>query len=292
MMDKSPSKIQQTLNNMVLVCGQYKEVLKMMYSFGLVCSLKCNGKILREDKDLISLPFCSEYSILLKNLESRKAKVNITIDGQDVLDGNSLVLNPNSEIELEGFMKGNKGKNKFKFIQKTKEISDYRGDRIDDGIIRVEYWFEKFIEKRQIINEVWTQYPTYFPYNRYTSSSGGMGGSCYGEVGSCGGGGTASSSSNNIGGSVSCYNASVSVPLQDEGITVKGSEINQQFTTTWVSNLEEQSKVIILRLQGYSKNGTFIQEPVTVNKKITCGICGKKSRSNIKYCSSCGSYLE
>ena len=36
----------------------------------------------------------------------------------------------------KGFMEGMVARNKFRFIEKTKQISDYRGDRVDDGIIR------------------------------------------------------------------------------------------------------------------------------------------------------------
>ena len=86
----------------------------MVFRNNFVAVVKVNGKILRENKDIISLPFNSEYSILLKNLETKKALVKITVDGKDVLDGNSLVLNPNSEMELEGFMKGMIARNKFK----------------------------------------------------------------------------------------------------------------------------------------------------------------------------------
>ena len=40
----------------------------MMYHKKLVASIRTNGKILREFKDTVYLPFGSEYSILLKNL--------------------------------------------------------------------------------------------------------------------------------------------------------------------------------------------------------------------------------
>ena len=39
---------------------------KMMYANKLVASLKANGKILREFKDNVYIPFGSEYSFLLK----------------------------------------------------------------------------------------------------------------------------------------------------------------------------------------------------------------------------------
>ena len=63
----------------------------MVYQDKFVVSVKVNGKVLREhDKDHVYLPFGSEYSILLKNLESRKALVTINIDGKNAL-GLSLI---------------------------------------------------------------------------------------------------------------------------------------------------------------------------------------------------------
>ncbi len=227
----------------------------MMYNSGLVAVIKSNGKILREDKDICFLPFNSEYSLLIKNLETRTALIKISIDGQDVLDGTSLVLLPNTQINLEGFLKGNQATNKFKFINKTKEISDYRGDRIDDGIIRIEYWFEKY-------------QPSYIYINtNYVNDS-----------------------SNTIRYSTNSNNASTY--YNNSGITVKGSILNQNFNYTSVGVLEEESRVIILRLVGFKEAGKFIKKPLTIQTKKICITCGKKSRSHLRFCSNCGTFLE
>jgi hypothetical protein len=82
-------------------------------------------------------------------------------------------------------------------------------------------------------------------------------------------------------------------PVQEDGITVKGSEINQQFNYGWVGQLEDHSRVIILKLVGVNNiSGKFIEKPITVQTKKTCQICGKKSRSHLKFCSGCGAFLE
>ena len=114
-----------------------------MYQNKFVAVVKFEGKILREKGDIVTLPFGSEYTLLLKNLNSKKAQVNITIDGSDILDGKKLLLDPDSDMELEGFLKGKKAYKKFKFIDKNPQISEYRGDKIDDGIIRIEFTYEK-----------------------------------------------------------------------------------------------------------------------------------------------------
>lgn len=303
-----------------------------MYNAGLVCVVKANGKILRENKDEVLLPFDSEYSILIKNLETKKALVKITVDNQDVLDGNSIIINPNSEMELEGFMKGIIAKNRFKFIKKTKQISDFRGDKIDDGIIRIEYWFEQQteeIKKKEIIvehhhyncNNNCLSCNCLNCYNRkfYWYNGGGTYniGSSYGTITSFGSGGvskqtndsvfTQMSNSNNIsktGETLSYYSGNINSYLNneshnvrtemwtDDGITVKGSQVNQQFNYGLIGELEKNSRVIILKLIGISESGNTITKPVTVKSKKTCNICGKKSKSNIKFCSNCGTFLE
>lgn len=95
----------------------------MVYSKKFVVVIKCNGKILREvnNENEVILPFGAEYSILLKNLDNRRAVAEISIDGNDVLDGRRLVINANEETELKGVMINSVVKNAFKFIQKTKK---------------------------------------------------------------------------------------------------------------------------------------------------------------------------
>ena len=63
----------------------------MMYQSKLVASLKANGKILREFKDTVYIPFGSEYSFLIKNLHTQRAVVNIFIDGEEVVEGGLVV---------------------------------------------------------------------------------------------------------------------------------------------------------------------------------------------------------
>lgn len=240
-----------------------------MYNSGIVAVIKSNGRILREDKDLVYLPFNSEYSILLKNLETRKSLIKITIDGQDVLDNNSLILNPNTETELKGFMKGTQVRNKFKFIKKSKEISDYRGDRIDDGIVRIEYWFEQFKIYSQ--PNIWNNSNTYYyypgsytPYQTYTCNC-----------------------------SINNNSSITNTPVPEEGITVKGSSINQNYNYSDIGILEEPSKVIILKIIGFKEEiKKIIEKPLTIQSKKICSICGKKSKSYLKFCSNCGTFLD
>ena len=117
------------------------------------------------------MPFGSEFTVLVKNLNSRRAKFTLHIDGTDVLDGQEIIVNGNSEVEMKRFIRNgnmNEG-NAFKFIERTQQIEDGpRGIKVDDGVIRVEYWFEK--EKPEVKTTIhrhehwWDTH--YYPYRR------------------------------------------------------------------------------------------------------------------------------
>ena len=122
-----------------------------MYSNKLVASLKANGKILREFKEMVYVPFGSEYSLLLKNLNTVRAVVNVFIDGEDQCPG-GLVLNAGQEIDLERSIKNNNLNegNRFKFIERTGAVeAGPRGIKLEDGIIRIEFQFEKYVAPAQ-----------------------------------------------------------------------------------------------------------------------------------------------
>jgi len=268
-----------------------------MYNSKLVVSLKTkDGKIIREHGEIVNLPFGMEYSLMIKNLEARKAKVKIEIDGTDVLDGNSILVNPNQTLELEGFMKGNKAVNSFKFIEKTEEISEFRGDRIDDGIIKVEFVFEKMKPITQPIT--YTNYPSYTWYSGAyglrgmdigsSGSSGGCGGNVTKSLSATAGDWVAMENSCTV--SASC--CSVDSYGSTDGITVKGQEVLQDFKYGYIGELEEQSHVICLKLQGYKDNNEKVEQIITVKDKLQCKTCGKFCKSNAKFCDRCGTYLE
>lgn len=275
----------------------------MVYKERLVVVVKCNGKILRERDDVVTLPFGAEYSLLFKNLESRRAVLDIFIDGKNVFGGHQLVINPNSEKEIERFLDDgnlNSGR-KFKFIQKTQEIIDHRGDKVDDGMIRIEYKYEaQKPEVKEIIHAHRHTYcydyncpichPKYYfnPDIRFTTSDA--------KVWSVGDERSFTTSTHNCSISTNTVNfvSNQSIPdniNQDEGITVKGSESQQQFHYTTTGKLEQNSNVIILRLRGTTSMGEIISEPITVKTKIECPTCGRKNDSAGKYCSNCGTAL-
>ena len=265
----------------------------MTYKDRFVAEIKSDGKILRVKDDTVYLPFGSEYSLLLKNLNARRASVDVEVDGQDVLNNMSLILEPNSTTELMGFLRGMTATNSFRFIQKTKQIQEHRGDRIEDGLVRVEFAFEKPVKEPWIANTIKEVHHYHdkspFEFTYY----GGQSDWSYNSNES-----TADKRSALRGissDSVQSYNCTVenvgAVPQKDEGITVKGSEINQSFIYGSMGELEE-SQVIIIKLRGLTSHGVSVSQPLTVQDKLSCKICGTKSKSSAKYCHNCGAYLE
>ncbi len=270
----------------------------MTYKDQFVAEVKVNGKILRVKDESVYLPFGSEYSILLKNLNSRRASITISIDSEDVLDGQSLILEANSSTEVEGFLRGNVAKNRFKFIHKTEKIQEHRGDKADDGMIRIEFAYEKVIPKpeiRKVIEEVHhnhyyhnsVKFDYYCPNTDWTVQ--------HFSTLYNGGPRDISSDETMCGSTVTMDSLGVqlySAPLDEEGITVKGSEITQQYQYSSIGELE-QSEVIVIRLKGISpQTQTRVHHAVTVKTKLECSSCGTKSKSLFKFCPECGTYLE
>lgn len=236
------------------------------------------GKIMRESRNelgenVVKLPFGSEYAVRLKNLNTVKAVVDVEIDGSRAAQG--LIINPGTSFELKGFLEGLRVRNRFRFIEKTKEISNYRGDRIDDGIIRISYRFEQpqpvyYIEPLPMKSLVPPWHPTrsFGPDLQYTYTS-----------------------SNTYGGGTqnSCFVSQVQETA--EGITVKGSETRQDFIYGYTNPLEEHAHVINIKLVGYSDSGIAIKKPITTKTKYRCKTCGRKWPSRYKFCPNCTTYL-
>lgn len=279
-----------------------------MYNNKFVVCIKASGKVLRETKDLVHLPYGSEFTVLVKNLNSRRAKFKLHIDGTDVLDGTEIIVNANSEVEMKRFIRNgnmNEG-NAYKFIERIQAIEDGpRGIKADDGIIRVEFWYEK--APPQVIDTIYRSRPDYwwdthyYPYKTYSSAidekmksvkptSSGIFRSAIGDLQN-------STLSTTSGESVS-YNATSatasSLPQigNDVGITVPGSKVEQKFDTVYGFNSETQSHVIILRLVGKTSNDVEITKAVTVKTRQKCVTCGHVNKANAKFCSACGTALE
>ncbi len=301
----------------------------MMYSNKLVASLKANGKVLREFKDTVYIPFGSEYSFLLKNLHTTRAVVNIFIDGDNVVEG-GLVLDPGREVDLERYIKnGNLTEgNRFKFIERTTAIENGpRGVKLEDGLIRIEFQYEQprpVINVNQIFGGQFPHYPpgvrglsSEYPgvtdkYSKnvnagWISASGAtysqvnVNGALRGVDYSANGAAMQASASAAIDKVVpqatELHDGTatmdwVSAPQNDVGITVPGSKSTQKFQHVTMGLMETEKHSMVIKLLGETPDNKPVVKAVTVKAKPKCVTCGKLNKAHAKFCSECGTALE
>ena len=273
-----------------------------MYGNKLAAAIKVNGKVLREFKDTVYIPFGSEYSILVKNLEGRRAVVNVYIDGDNAVP-NGLVLGPNQEVELERKIVNNNLRegNRFKFIERTENIENSpRGIKLEDGLIRIEHQFEL---PRPIVNiPTWTtttttwdtSFPTYKTYNvngalRGADFSNGEQVRAMASTAT-----TATLNSMGISASSEVHDgmATMDSYVSDVGITVPGSKSTQTFQTAYIGALESAKHTMVIKLVGDLGDNKPVVKPVTVKHKPKCVTCGKQNKAHAKFCQECGTALE
>jgi len=266
-----------------------------MYKNNFAAAIKVDGKILREFGDTVYLPFGSEYQIRLKNLNSRRVKVKVQIDGETVT-GNDLVMNAYETFDLERFIRnGNLTEgNRFKFIERTSKIEQHRGIEVEDGIISIHFEFEmpnwgiqtnpnvvyrgasdRYTSRR--VNLGNTQYETPTGWYSNTSASINALSDTYGVINTSG----------------EIHDGYAVFDLNDTGITVEGSKSDQTFgTTTWNGSLGTLGEVINIKLLGETEQNKAVREAVTVKTKLKCKTCGTMNPATSKFCSECGTSLQ
>ena len=303
----------------------------MMYGNKLAAAIKVNGKVLREFKDTAYIPFGSEYTILIKNLNTVRALVNIYIDGENIVPG-GLVLNAGQELDLERSVKNgnlNSG-NKFKFIERTGAVEEHRGVKLEDGLIRIEHQFEI---PRPVINiaPTWNTYSNtagdhFYPQGSPTTSASeypgvvdkysnskttgwiqasgatfsqvNVGGVLRGVDYSRNGEAmqaSAQAAINQVAPNKAEYHdgtATMDCFMNDVGITVPGSRSDQKFQTTYMGALDPQVHNMVIRLLGETPDNKPVEKPVTVKSKQKCDTCGHLNRATANFCTKCGTSLK
>lgn len=272
----------------------------MMYSNRAAVAVKVNGKVLREFKDTVYIPFGAEYSLLIKNLNTKRAIFNIFIDGDNIVP-NGLVLNAGQEIDLERAIRNNNltEGNKFKFIERTGDIEEHRGIKLEDGLIRVEYQFERELPK-PVYREpnyglnpgpYWEHTPLMRSYNSVSADASYQvpKGTTTSIQASAAVGNMMVGSAMNVSASVQSLST---VVQNDAGITVPGSKSEQKFKTVSNFALDPEKHSMIIRLLGETEDNKPVVAPVTVKHKPRCVTCGTTNKATAKFCSKCGTALE
>jgi len=227
----------------------------MMYGKKFVTAIKVGGKVLREFDEKVYLPFAAEYAILLKNLHpNKRAVAKIFIDGKNV-SGGGYVISPNSESTIERFVDI---ANNFKFIEKTSKVAQFRGNNAEDGIVRVEFQFERYSYHAP-------QEPVYRGMTKGVSR-----GFSDGDI-------------------------TKSFSMNSSGITAQGGYSSQSFTTVSAFDLENEKYNMVFMLQGQTKDNECIwnpvSAPVTVKSTNQCNVCGTHNDVMSKFCKECGAGL-
>ena len=278
-----------------------------MFKNDFVVAVKVDGKILREFENTVALPFGSEYTILLKNLSTKKAKVIVNIDGQSISGDSEIVVNPKQDVELKRFIKDMDKGNAFKFIEKTQDIENYRGNKAEDGLITIYYEFE--VEQKittypyypkPYYNDPWVS-PTKWPRPHYDTIPRNVGDPPYdcepldtriwysSSTGTTLSANNLTTSSTNVN-----YGGNVlrSAVQNKDGITAPGSLVEQKFQTVASIITDGVQHTMTLKLVGKTKEDEPIKQAVSVKQLVRCCMCGKRVRHTDKFCSNCGASVQ
>jgi hypothetical protein len=256
----------------------------MSYSNNFVVCVLVDGKVLEERADgVVPIPFGSEYTIRLRNKNSRKAVAKVFIDNEDKTNGGSVVVNANDYVDLERSTLDSDNQ-KFKFVKSDSPQAADAGkspDKDFNGVIRIEWKLE--VEQPKVQKE-YVPYPVPWPqpiwprrpYPWHLPERYGIVKERYGII-------DTSSSPMSF-----CSNRTRSLKSSDlsEGCTVQGSQSTQTFRNVHIK-LESTTTVMQLVLRGYN-----IERPAEVLAEGKyCTECGAKAAKRAKFCANCGKVL-
>ncbi len=296
-----------------------------MYSNKFVAAVKCGGQVLREFGETIYVPFGSEYSLFFKNLNNVKVGVRVWIDGKDVLGGEELVVGANETLDLErSIREGNLDKgNRFKFIERTAGIEKHRGVKAEDGLVRIEYRWERpkpsgsgILRSRGMLGGSGDWGGALYSKGMSSSLDSMLVGSV-GPMGAAGPKGPPGDSGPMLMATAMNANSrtydptamkedyffacsasatgtkieslAVNSVVNEVGITVEGSVSEQKFAQVEVEFYEE-TEIMVFTLLGTTETSE-VKAPVTVASKPECKTCGRRNKAGSKFCSECGTSL-
>lgn len=251
-------------------------------------SIYVDNKLLSDNGGKVYLPYGCEYEIHFKNTDHRTCGITkVLIDGENILKKTRLVVLPNEKSVLKGISKefdASLSKDyAFKFIQKTEKISEFRGDRDEDGLITINFGFEK-----PDVPLSQTRFEGMDSNGRYSKGLF-IGSGPQNSV-------LRSMQSDSINKSLQPTYIGIqsfsdeSDSASEKGITVKGQEIEQSFQRTRLGQLVDFGSMTI---ELYSKvnSDTPVSEPIHSKGKVQCKTCGTTSPNKFKFCPECSTNL-
>lgn len=266
-----------------------------MFKQNTVISIKVGKNFLPDQDSIVKLPFGSEYSILIKNLNNSPIKVRMFIDGNINGPEKGFLIKEKDSFEINSFFNTN---NALKFVNKSKELNKHREENIEDSLIRfeVDILNEKesknnfsdlaeLLKKSQIkkrpfeSNKPWDNYPKVdlheHPFLPEKNNTFGGNYNPYEQV-------FCSSIE-----SIYSNESSLIAYSNESGITVPGKKIEKQIVTELneIKYIKKESLCFIFKLESTNENISFDKE-----KKV-CLVCNKKYKSKYNYCPIDGSYL-
>lgn len=255
----------------------------MMHRDNCVVTVRSNGKPLREfdhskvdNSTTALLPFDSEYQIGVKVLDSLRRRIEVTIDGSEVI--HSLVLRQGDNL-LERFQDVERC---FKFVRPFSEgVQDPTSP--DNGKIVIKIWKEMFeIPQRMYLHQPISYgyahrqhsgYPILRSFGEPTLISGGhiSTGSIQAKDIQC----SSITADKLTVGTLCCATAG------EVGATVEGSKSDQKFSsTTWRGDMGAPT-VFEIRLRGRA------EEPRPL-KQTLCVQCSTPNDMDARFCKECG----
>ncbi len=254
-----------------------------MFKQNTVISIKVGKNFLPDNNSIVKLPFGSEYSILIKNLNNSPINVKMYIDGNINGPEKGFIIKEKDYFEINSFLNTN---NALKFINKSKELNEKRIENIEDSLIRFEVDilrenqnnlsfkdFDDLIKKTKInpnpFNKPW-EFPR-VDLNEHPFLPDKKNGLLGGDY--------------NPYKQVFCTNSVTN--YSNEGITVPGNKVEKKEINSFIESkyIKESSFCFIFKLEGTTDS--FILE----KEKKTCKVCEKKYKSKYNYCPIDGSYL-
>lgn len=262
-----------------------------MYKNSFVSVLTVNGKsLMTETNGEVVIPTNSEYSILLKNNHTSKhAFVEINIDGKQIFSDYQIILAPGDKKAIDSPPKtllGNENPRKFKVIEKTKDIQNYREDDIEDGLVKIIVTYgekrkSKFFDQpcypgKGFIDGPFDHPPIFKHTDIYCSNS--------------------DSSLDRA--TATFSNSLTSESLNKSAITVEGSENKSaDYDINMISKndftMEDTRTSFIFMIKTVDELTDIEKESkgIFVKDKKKCSSCGRKFKNKYNYCPYDATYL-